>query len=167
VDQAHKYAVWVLADAKQYHLDPWIFVAIVQRETRWVNGLVRYESNGSCSVGLGQINLSCDSPEIAPLRDARTNLQRMGQFLNHIRSSCKNNCRDLGWLRAYNPGSAEYFNSVREVVRVYDAQDGEPFVLRLPDGMHSSGLSRQGGGRAVHDRRVGVRHDPPIRLHTP
>jgi hypothetical protein len=163
----YRYAAWVLADAKQHQLDPWVYVAIVRRETRWTTGITRYEFNGSCSVGLGQINVPCDTPDLVQLLDARTNLRRMGTFLTHLRSTCQNDCQNLGWLRAYNPGSAEYFTAVRDAVRTFHAQNGQPVVLPVPHGVHASRVSRQARSRAGHERRLDAWDDNSGRHELP
>lgn len=164
--RAKRYATWILTESKHYNLDPWIFVAIIDRETLWVPGLVRHEKDGSYSVGLGQINAH-STREIRPLRQGHTNIQRMGWFLNRIRAACSSDCEDLGWLRAYNPGSAEYFNAVREQVRTYRAQDGQPAVLRVQTGMHAPWVPRQGRDRAGDERRLDAWNDHPVRLDAP
>jgi hypothetical protein len=164
--RARQYATRIQAEAKTYDLDPWVFVAIIDRETRWVPRLVRHEADGSYSVGLGQINVH-STKEVRPLRQGRTNIARMGWFLNHIRATCRSDCEDLGWLRAYNPGSAVYFTAVREQVRTYRAQAGQPVVLRLQAGVHVSEVQRQVRDRAGHERRLDARNDDPVRLDAP
>jgi hypothetical protein len=150
----YQYAAWVHADARQHGLDPWIYVAIIDRETRWKTGITRYEFNGSCSVGLGQINLPCTSPELEKLLQPRANIRRMGKFFERIRSTCTHDCQNLGWLRAYNPGDSVYFNAVCDAVRSYDAKASQPAVLRVSHGVHASRLLRQERSRAEHERRV-------------
>ena len=111
------YARWVDRTAHEYRLDPWIFVAIVDHETRWDAHAVRHEHDGSCSVGLGQINGSCSDGFIVPLQDPYINIRRMGAFLQHLKSSCRYSCGDLGWLRGYNSGSERYLSGVQAEVR--------------------------------------------------
>jgi hypothetical protein len=158
-DRTYRYAAWVLRDAKNHNLDPWIYVAIAGRETRWTTGITRYEFDGSCSVGLGQINVPCNSPDLVPLLDARSNIRRMGVFFDRIRKECRHDCTDLGWLRAYNPGDHVYFAAVRDAVRTYDAKASQSAVLRVPPRVHTSKLPRQEGSRAVHERRLAARDD--------
>jgi hypothetical protein len=88
-------------------------------------------------VGLGQINVRCGSPDVAVLRQPRENLRRMGAFLSHIRTSCTHDCENLGWLRAYNPGDAEYLSAVQAAVRKAHAQDGQPTVRRVRTHLHA------------------------------
>ena len=114
---ALKYARWVDRTAHERRLDPWIFVAIVDHETRWDARVVRHEHDGTCSVGLGQINVPCGDSYIAPLQDPRVNIRRMGKILQHLKSHCRYACEDLGWLRGYNPGSEQYLAGVQAEIR--------------------------------------------------
>ena len=125
--EARLYARWVLREAAAQHADPWVFQAIIARETRWTPTEVRHETDGSCSVGLGQINVDCAPRIVAPLLDPRTNIRRVGAVLAHLKSSCRHDCQDLGWLRAYNPGSAAYFEAVLAAVQRYHAAMGRAF----------------------------------------
>lgn len=121
-----RYAHWVQAEARAHLLDPWIFVALINRETHWTATAVRHEGDGSCSVGLGQINVRCTAPAMQPLLDPRINLRHMGTFLARIRDACTHDCTNLGWLKQYNPGNAEYLSAVQADVRKHHAQDDQP-----------------------------------------
>ena len=114
---ALRYARWVDGTAREYRLDPWIFVAIVDHETRWGARAVRHEHAGSCSVGLGQINGPCNNGFVAPLQDPHVNIRRMGKFLQHLKAGCRYSCEDLGWLQGYNPHDERYLAEVRAEVR--------------------------------------------------
>lgn len=151
---ANTYAQWVVEEATTRELDPWIFQAIVHQETRWTPGLVRHETNGSCSVGLGQINGKCDIASVTPLKDPHANIKRMGAVLTYFRSTCRSKCEDLGWLRAYNPGSPAYFAEIREAIRKYHAQNGQSAVLRLSAGVHAPGMFWKSTHRAGHECRM-------------
>lgn len=133
-----RYASWVLEEAREHSLDPWIFPALINRETHWTATALRHEADGSCSVGLGQINVRCSSPEVVALQQPHANLHRMGAFLSRIRASCTHDCENLGWLRAYNPGDAEYLSAVQAAVRNAHAQDGQPAVRRVRAHLHAS-----------------------------
>lgn len=148
---AQKYALWVLEESEKNDLDPWLFQALIHRETRWTAQAVRHESNGTCSVGLGQINGKCDEKVMAPLRDPRRNLHRMGELLVHMREVCTRKCQDLGWLRAYNPGSPAYLRAIQEAVKQYHAHYDQPAVLCVSPGMCLAWMSGEGGRRSICD----------------
>src|ERR1700727_1702240 len=138
-DRAH-YASWVQEEASAHSLDPWIFHALINRETRWTATAVRHERDGSCSVGLGQINVHCTASAMQPLLDPHANLRRMGSFLARIRSACRRDCDNLGWLRAYNPGNAEYLSAVQADVRKHHAEDGQQAVRRVRAVVYAPGV---------------------------
>lgn len=140
---ARTYARWVAQESRAHHLDPWVFLAIVRRETQWVPAAIRHENDGTCSVGLGQINVPCVPQRVAPLIDPHRNIQRMGQFLEQLKTTCRVNCKNLGWLRGYNPRSLDYFEAVRDSVLTYDAHDSQPALQRVPTRMHPSRVLRQ------------------------
>jgi hypothetical protein len=97
-----------MEEAGKNSLDPWVFHGIVWTESRWTAHVVRREQDGSCSVGLGQINVRCDSKQVKVLQDPRENLKKMGVFLGNLQTSCKKNCSGLGWLKAYNWNDKAY-----------------------------------------------------------
>ena len=143
-DRAQVYAKWVQHEAARRHLDPWLFQAIIDRETRWTPQAIRHESDGSCSVGLGQINGSCVESNTSALLDPHINIERMGLMLSRMRSSCRHDCEHLGWARAYNPGSPAYFEAVRKAVDAYHGQSPEPVVHRVRTEMPVPKLPREG-----------------------
>jgi hypothetical protein len=112
-----EYAGAVVAQADAQALDPWLLVEIVHRESHWIASLVRHENDGTCSVGLGQINGSCATPVVAPLLEPRTNIARTASVLAYLRSHCTHRCRALAWVRAYNPGSRGYASDIIGKVR--------------------------------------------------
>ena len=138
---AKSYAVWVMEQAQEHRLDPWLLVALVQRETGWHPTLVRHERDGSCSVGLGQINGPCTRAFIQPLLNPHHNLQVIGRYLEHFRSTCRTECSDLGWLYSYNHSHA-YVVAIREAVRKFHAQDGEPDLPRAHAEVHVARVPR-------------------------
>lgn len=160
-ETARQYASYVLTASKKHSLDPWIFQSIISRETRWQSVLVRREADGSCSVGLGQINGRCTEAVMAPLRDPRVNIFRMGTFLAHLRSTCRTDCQDLGWLRRYNPGSAAYLAAIQEAVRTHHAQDGQSAVLRVPAQVPAPRVLRHAPHRAGRDCGLDAGTDHP------
>lgn len=106
---SQKYARLVVEEATARDLDPWVFHGIIHTETRWKAGIIVHEHDGTCSIGLGGINVKkCDSPRARELRDPQRNIQAMGSFLSTIRARCAHHCDGLGWLRAYNGGDREY-----------------------------------------------------------
>jgi len=166
---ANSYASWVVEAATKNNTDPWIFVAIIDRETGWNPALVRNESNGTCSVGLGQINSigPCTAAHTSTFTDPHANITRMGQLFYIFRETCRENCQDLGWLRRYNPGSPAYLAAIIQAVKNYHAQNGQPVVLRVPTGVHAPGVLRQVPHRTGHERGLGTRNHPPPRRVTP
>jgi hypothetical protein len=101
-------AAVVVEQASQGQLDPWLIYEIVYRESRWTPSALRREWDGTCSVGLGQINTRCDKGFIAPLFDPVVNLRKIGEYLVHFRKTCSHECENGMWLRGYNPGSSTY-----------------------------------------------------------
>ena len=149
-----KFTNWVLEEARERNLDPWVFQAIIHQETRWTATAVRREHDGSCSVGLGQINTRCGSEEVATLLNPHNNIKRMGKFLSRIRRACRRDCAGLGWLRAYNPGDAAYLAAVQAAVRSAHAQDGQRIVQGARAPVHVSRMqvhaaSRPSGKRGL------------------
>jgi hypothetical protein len=147
--QARKFASWVLEEADRNNLDPWLFHGIVYIESRWTPGVVRREEDGSCSIGLGQINVRrCEASKVQPLRDPRENLRRMGDFLSTIRDSCLKNCQGLKWLRFYNYNNKRYVTGlVGPVVdrchAAYDEKDEQPSPEHVHSELHVSRVCRE------------------------
>jgi len=152
--RAAQYAEWVFHEAHTNKLDPWLIQAIVHRETHWRSGSVRHENNGSCSVGLGQVNTRCDEASVQPLLNPQYNLHRVGRLLSLMRSLCKKDCKRLGWVRMYNPGSREYLAAIKEAVKNYHAQNGQPSVLRVQTRVLASRMLRESSPRTSHECRV-------------
>lgn len=149
--RANEFAGWVVEEANRNNIDPWLIHGIVHIESRWTPGVVRHENDGSCSIGLGQINvLHCESAKIKPLRDPRENLHRMSDFLSTIRNACLKNCEGYKWLRFYNYNNKHYVTGlVGPVVdrchAAYDTEDDEqhrplPYVHSL---LHVPWLCRE------------------------
>lgn len=138
-----QYAHWVVEEATARDLDPWIFHGIIHTETRWKAGIVVHEHDGSCSVGLGGINVrQCDSPRAAELRDPQKNIQAMGSFLSTIRHRCAHHCDGLGWLRAYNGGDRLYVpKKVGPIVDRCRAAYQQPPVREVQARMHTPRVS--------------------------
>lgn len=69
--------------------------AIVHVESRGQPGLVGVEKNGSCSVGLGMVNVpDCDPDKIQSLKDPVTNIRTSAKILRATRSWCATHPRD-------------------------------------------------------------------------
>ena len=160
--KAHVYASWVLQESTARSLDPWIFQAIIHRETRWSAGAVRHERNGSCSVGLGQINVPCRKQLIHSLLEPRANLYRVGEMLERLQRTCKHDCQDLGWLRGYNPGDAVYLAAIQEAVRNYDAQTTQPHLLSVSPRVHASWVPWKATHRAGRECWMDIGSSDPL-----
>lgn len=140
---AHKYAEWVLEESTQHVLDPWLIFSLVYVESRWTAVVVRPEGDGSCSVGLGQMNVAtCDPIEIERLVDPRENLRRVGHRLALLRRVCKNDCEGIRWLRGYNPGSKSYVSKVEGVLARAHAEY-EPPLREVPTDLYASWMCRE------------------------
>jgi hypothetical protein len=113
--QARDFAAEVVSLGDRQALDPWLLVEVVRTETRWTPGLVRHEHDGSCSVGLAQINVDCDST--APLLEPHANLRQAAKTLASLRRTCKRSCGGGLWLRGYNPGSSTYAPAILAAVK--------------------------------------------------
>lgn len=116
--QAEGYSRQLISQASENNLDPWLMEALITKESRWISTAIRREGDGSCSVGLGQINLkSCDPVKVAELEGPLENIRRTARHLAIIRDLCpkvrpKKKCSQLAWIGLYNPGSRTYAKSV-------------------------------------------------------
>jgi hypothetical protein len=90
---ARHYARIVVLEAGRAKIDPWLEVAIVRNESRWIPSVVG-GTNTMC-IGLGQICLTCDPNEAAcakrkaELLIPDVNLRVTAQMLSAARSYCK------------------------------------------------------------------------------
>jgi hypothetical protein len=131
-ETSQQYANWVVEEAADRGLDPWLLHGLVSVESAWTASAVNHEKNGTCSVGLGQINTGCSKEQLAKYQDPRTNLHKIGEYLAGMQKSCTKDCKNNGWVRAYNPGSKDYYlRQIRAIVarchKEYDSV-GEPAV---------------------------------------
>lgn len=117
---AQEYARDVAHLASRSHLDPWLIVELVRTETRWQPAHVRHEHDGTCSVGLGQINGPCTPGHVARLLDPRRNLRRTAAILVHLRETLGG--AEVRWLHGYNPGAPEYVPTILAAVRARHAR---------------------------------------------
>lgn len=111
------YAKTVAEESRKNHIDPWIFFAIVKRESTWRSSVIGYEDEGSCWVGLGQIRVpGCSAEEVQKLRNPIYNLHRSA-VLQHdaMRWSAKHRT-GRHWLFLYNC-SAKYVSFVLKTAR--------------------------------------------------
>jgi len=144
---ARKYVDWIVEQATTHRLDPWLFFSLVYVESRWTAAVVRAEGDKSCSVGLGQINVSdCDPLEIERLQEPHENLRNVGWRLAQLRRICTRDCEGIRWLRGYNPGSKSYVSKVETVLERCHA-DYESPLREIPAGLHLSGVQWQSGDR--------------------
>jgi hypothetical protein len=139
---AQDYTRWVLEQAQERDIDPWVFHAIIHIESRWSYWAFRKEQDGTCSVGLGQINVKCDSPRAKELKDAHTNILAMGEFLGHLKDKCHQKCDNLRWVIPYNAGNPEYIGWVRKRVGDEHARYPQPPLPDLQTGVYVEGLWR-------------------------
>jgi hypothetical protein len=105
-----EFASEVALQADRHALDPWLIIELVHRETHWIPSLVRHEKDGTCSVGLGQINVQCR--DVKPFLEPHANLRRTAFILNRLRERCKLQCAGSSWLAGYNRGSHGYATSI-------------------------------------------------------
>lgn len=132
--QAEIYSRWVLEFSNKNDLDPWLVEALISKESRWKATAVRRETNGSCSVGLGQINLTvCDPVKVTALQDPLYNIRRTAKHLALAREICpkikaEKKCSQGKWIGLYNPGNRTYASDVLHLMEEhrarYDIDDG-------------------------------------------
>lgn len=135
---AQMYTQYVLQEADRQVIDPWVFHGIIKIESEWTSKAFRKEGDGSCSIGLGQINVKCDDKKrIAELSDPKKNIEAMGSFLGRIKNTCRKKCDGLGWLVRYNPGNHQYVGWVSGVVQRCHAAY-EPTLRNVPTPVHPS-----------------------------
>src|SRR6266404_7552652 len=115
---ATSYSTVLVTEARKNELDPWLPYAIIRHESRWSANVLRQETDGSCSVGLGQINVpGCDPARMAPLRDPAENIRRTTKLLHLMKMLCpkvwrKKKCVQGGWIGLYNPGDSFYSKTI-------------------------------------------------------
>lgn len=141
-----QYVQWVVEDSRHYDVDPWVVYALVGVESHWNAAALRREGDGTCSVGLGQINVrDCYSEKVVRLLEPRANLRAVVLRLNLLQRVCSHDCDGIGWLQGYNPGSHHYLGLVTRLMRrrgVYE--DRESDIREVHTEMYSSGMCRQG-----------------------
>lgn len=113
----------VFSTATAAHVDPATLGAVVFLESRGQPHLVSKERNGSCSVGLGMVNVpDCDPVRISALQDPAFNLRTAALILRANQRWCRRHpsewrCRAgersfrgggalncyAGWTKAYAP----------------------------------------------------------------
>lgn len=80
----------ILATATAEHVDPRTLAAIVFLESRGQPYLVSREKNGTCSVGLGMVNVpDCDPSKISALQDPAHNLRVAARILHANQRWCR------------------------------------------------------------------------------
>lgn len=105
---------FIVTEAKAVGVDPLKLAAIVHTESRGQAGVVRHETNGSCSVGLGGVNVpDCDPVAVAHLQQAQVNLRAAAVILKRGEDWCRDHpawaaCRRGGPIAMYNPGDRAY-----------------------------------------------------------
>lgn len=105
---------FIVAEAKAVGVDPIKLAAIVHTESRGQAGVIRRETNGSCSVGLAGVNVpDCDQAAVDHLLQAQANLRAAAVILKRGEEWCRDRptwaaCRRGGPIAMYNPGDRAY-----------------------------------------------------------
>ncbi len=114
-------AIWTLiqGEAKAAGVSPLTFAAIVHVESRGQPGAIKHEANGSCSVGLGQVNVSdCDEAAVTRLLVPAANLRAAAGILKAGARYClSHRCPRGGAVAMYNAGDKGYARRVFAVRR--------------------------------------------------
>lgn len=80
----------IVATASAENVDPRTLAAIVFLESRGQSHLVSKERNGTCSVGLGMVNVpDCDQERISSLHDPAYNLRVSAKILKANQRWCR------------------------------------------------------------------------------
>jgi len=104
--------LWALAAlvGRRYGLPPGLLQAVVWSESRWQPTAMGANRNGSCDVGLGQVNVpGCDPLRVAELVNPDVNLRAAASILRASARACTQQpgrvgCSVCPWGR-YNPHS--------------------------------------------------------------
>lgn len=120
----------VFSTATAEHVDPATLGAIVFLESRGQPHLVARERNGTCSVGLGMVNVpDCDPVRISSLQDPAFNLRVAAKILRANQRWCRRHpsewrCRagnrvmkDGGALNTYAGWTTSYAPRIKPVRR--------------------------------------------------
>lgn len=85
----------IVATASAEHVDERTLAAIVYLESKGQPYLVAHERNGTCSVGLGQVNVpDCDPARISELHDPEFNLRVSAKILRANQRWCRKHPRE-------------------------------------------------------------------------
>ncbi len=126
--QAEVYSKALVEQAEKNNLDPWLMEALISKESRWNAMALRREENGSCSVGLGQINLVvCDPVKVTWLQAPLENIRRTARHLAMGREICpkiksEKKCSQNAWVGLYNPGNRTYASDVLHLMEEHRAR---------------------------------------------
>lgn len=102
-EKADLYAKVIVEESTERQLDPWVFFAIIDIESRWKATAINYEKRGGCSVGLGGIYTSkCTDKQVARLMDPVTNLRRSAAIQQQSMQWCETRKCPHGWVFLYN-----------------------------------------------------------------
>ncbi len=112
----------ILGTAQEFHQDPWTMAAIVFAESRGLSSVVKYEQDGSCSVGLAGINVpGCDAAAVAHLLLSQANLRAEAILLSKGDAYCHAHktavCRRGGAVALYNAGDRKYAARIRAIAK--------------------------------------------------
>ncbi len=151
----------VLADTAERHdLDPLLLEAIVHIESRYKANAIHYENDGSCSVGLGQINVrECTPGVVDRLTSPTLNLERAAFILVKAKEICpkvRKNCAKLGWVGLYNPGDRTYSSRIRQTMKEHRAI-AKSAVREVRSELYVPELSGQASDGTSAHCRVGTR----------
>ncbi len=126
--RSQDYSQALVQFAEQEGVDPLLVESVIFHESRWRSSAFRKENNGSCSVGLGQINIpGCDPTKIALLKNPLTNIRRVVRHLSLCREVCPKarkpkKCVHHGWVGLYNPGDPTYVARIMRRVNDHAAR---------------------------------------------
>jgi len=113
--QSRQYADLVHQATRDNEIDPWMVLGIIQTESRFHRSVVRHERDGTCSVGLMQVNIKdCSEALMAELQDPAVNIRRGVGIMLAGRRYCyvnRGKC-PKGPIGIYNPRSKEYASRV-------------------------------------------------------
>ena len=122
----------IFSTAAEAKVDPYTLGAIVYLESRGQAHIVSKERNGSCSVGLGQVNVPDCAPErISALRAPAYNLRVSAQILRANERWCRKHRKDRrcrsgnrlwkggGAVNCYAGNTTRYAPRVAKVRRLF------------------------------------------------
>ena len=127
---SRRWAHLVAQESEEKGLDPWMFFAIVQQESRWTPLVLhRYRGGRWCDVGLGQVHIRCTAKMVLPLLNPEANLRRSAQIQKQAMDWCHQNVCEKSWVFLYNH-SSDYVLQVN--LKAQEARDEYTERTRQP-----------------------------------